>query len=132
MAERRPQVAPYYRALATLRRAHPAFTRGAVRWLRNGDEAARAELMSARAPASRSWSPSTCRRSPIAGNVVQAGRASTAKSRPDMAHRDPGVAGTSRMRARAAKLPAVVARAMGIQGFPAGNAVNTYACDCQV
>ena len=38
MAERRPQVTPYYRALAALRRAHPAFTRGAVRWLRNGDE----------------------------------------------------------------------------------------------
>jgi glycosidase len=38
MAERRPQVAPYYRALAALRRAHPAFTRGTVRWLRNGDE----------------------------------------------------------------------------------------------
>jgi cyclomaltodextrinase / maltogenic alpha-amylase / neopullulanase len=38
MAERRPQVSPYYRALAALRRAHPAFTRGAVRWLRNSDE----------------------------------------------------------------------------------------------
>jgi cyclomaltodextrinase len=39
MAERRPQVAPYYRALAALRRAHPALTRGTVRWLHNGDEA---------------------------------------------------------------------------------------------
>jgi glycosidase len=38
MAERRPRVAPYYRALAALRRAHPALTRGTVRWLRNGDE----------------------------------------------------------------------------------------------
>jgi len=38
MEERRPQIRPYYRALADLRRAHPAFTRGAVRWLRNGDE----------------------------------------------------------------------------------------------
>ncbi len=38
MTERRPQVEPYYRALAALRRAHPAFTRGAVRWLRNSDE----------------------------------------------------------------------------------------------
>ena len=38
MAERRPQVEPYYRALAALRRAHPAFTRGTVRWLRNSDE----------------------------------------------------------------------------------------------
>jgi glycosidase len=38
MAERRPLVAPYYRALAELRRAHPAFTRGAVRWLRNDEE----------------------------------------------------------------------------------------------
>jgi cyclomaltodextrinase / maltogenic alpha-amylase / neopullulanase len=38
MAERRPQVTPYYRALATLRRTHPALTRGAVHWLRNGDE----------------------------------------------------------------------------------------------
>jgi cyclomaltodextrinase / maltogenic alpha-amylase / neopullulanase len=38
MAERRTQVTPYYQALAALRRAHPAFTRGAVRWLRNGDE----------------------------------------------------------------------------------------------
>ena len=38
MAERRTQVTPYYRALAALRRAHPALTRGAVRWLRNDDE----------------------------------------------------------------------------------------------
>jgi cyclomaltodextrinase / maltogenic alpha-amylase / neopullulanase len=38
MAERRPQVTPYYQALTALRRAHPAFTRGAVRWLRNDDE----------------------------------------------------------------------------------------------
>jgi glycosidase len=38
MAERRPHVAPYYRALTALRRAHPALTRGAVRWLRNDDE----------------------------------------------------------------------------------------------
>ena len=38
MAERRPQVTAYYQALAALRRAHPAFTRGAVRWLRNDDE----------------------------------------------------------------------------------------------
>jgi glycosidase len=38
MAERRPQVAPYYRALGALRHGHPALTRGAVRWLRNGDE----------------------------------------------------------------------------------------------
>lgn len=38
MAERRPQVTPYYKALAALRRAHPALTRGAVRWLRNDDE----------------------------------------------------------------------------------------------
>jgi cyclomaltodextrinase / maltogenic alpha-amylase / neopullulanase len=38
MEERRPQIAPYYRALATLRRTHPALTRGAVQWLRNGDE----------------------------------------------------------------------------------------------
>ena len=38
MAERRPQVNSYYRGLAALRRAHPAFTRGAVRWLHNSDE----------------------------------------------------------------------------------------------
>ena len=38
VAERRPQVTPYYQALATLRRAHKSFTRGAVRWLTNGDE----------------------------------------------------------------------------------------------
>jgi cyclomaltodextrinase len=38
MAERRPPVTAYYQALAALRRAHPAFTRGAVRWLRNDDE----------------------------------------------------------------------------------------------
>jgi cyclomaltodextrinase len=38
MAERRPQVAPYYRGLAALRRAHPALSRGTVRWLENGDE----------------------------------------------------------------------------------------------
>ena len=38
MAERRPQVTPYYKALVALRRAHPALTRGALRWLRNDDE----------------------------------------------------------------------------------------------
>lgn len=38
MAERKPQVAPYYQALAAFRRAHPALTRGAVAWLKNGDE----------------------------------------------------------------------------------------------
>ena len=38
MAERRPQVTPYYRALAALRRAHPALSRGTVQWLRNADE----------------------------------------------------------------------------------------------
>jgi len=38
VAERRPQVTPYYQSLAALRRAHPAFTRGTVRWLTNGDE----------------------------------------------------------------------------------------------
>lgn len=39
MAERRPPVPDYYKALAQLRRAHPAFTHGAVRWLTNGDPA---------------------------------------------------------------------------------------------
>ncbi len=39
MAERRPQVNSYYRALAALRHAHPALTRGSVRWLPNSDEA---------------------------------------------------------------------------------------------
>jgi glycosidase len=39
MAERRPQVNSYYRALAALRRAHPALAHGSVRWLRNSDEA---------------------------------------------------------------------------------------------
>ena len=38
MTERRPHVAPFYRALSALRRAHPAFTRGTVRWLGNADE----------------------------------------------------------------------------------------------
>jgi glycosidase len=38
MTERRPKVAPFYHALSALRRAHPAFTRGTVRWLANGDE----------------------------------------------------------------------------------------------
>ena len=38
MRERRPQVEAMYRSLAALRRAHPAFTRGTVRWLRNADE----------------------------------------------------------------------------------------------
>jgi glycosidase len=38
MAERRPQVASYYRELAELRRAHSVLTRGAVNWLRNDDE----------------------------------------------------------------------------------------------
>jgi len=38
MAERRPQVEPFYRGLAALRRGHAAFTRGSVRWLGNSDE----------------------------------------------------------------------------------------------
>jgi len=38
MAERRPSVTAYYKSLAQLRRAHPAFTRGALRWLGNDDE----------------------------------------------------------------------------------------------
>jgi glycosidase len=38
MAERRPQVTPFYVALATLRRTHGALTHGKVRWLRNSDE----------------------------------------------------------------------------------------------
>jgi len=38
MTERRPHVAPFYRALSALRRAHPALTRGSVRWLGNADE----------------------------------------------------------------------------------------------
>jgi glycosidase len=38
MTERRPHVAPFYRALSAMRRAHPAFTRGTVRWLGNADE----------------------------------------------------------------------------------------------
>jgi glycosidase len=38
VAERRPQVEAFYRRLAALRRAHPAFTRGEVRWLGNSDE----------------------------------------------------------------------------------------------
>ncbi|MEJ0088077.1 MAG: alpha-amylase family glycosyl hydrolase [Pseudomonadota bacterium] len=38
MLERRPDVTPFYQALAALRRAHPALTRGTVRWLRNDDE----------------------------------------------------------------------------------------------
>lgn len=38
MAERRPQVTHFYKSLAALRRAHPAFTRGTVRWLSNEDE----------------------------------------------------------------------------------------------
>ena len=63
MAERRPQVTPYYQALAALRRAHPAFTRGAVRWLTQWRRAARAELRAQRRAANRSWWWSTCRRS---------------------------------------------------------------------
>ena len=38
MSESRAQVATYYRALIALRRAHPVFTRGTVRWLRNSEE----------------------------------------------------------------------------------------------
>lgn len=38
MAERRPHVTHFYKSLAALRRAHPAFTRGSVRWLSNEDE----------------------------------------------------------------------------------------------
>src|SRR6187399_796998 len=39
MAQRRPKVEGFYKSLAALRRAHPALTRGSVRWLRNSDEA---------------------------------------------------------------------------------------------
>jgi cyclomaltodextrinase / maltogenic alpha-amylase / neopullulanase len=38
MAERRPDVAPYYQSLAEMRRANSVLTRGEVRWLRNDDE----------------------------------------------------------------------------------------------
>jgi cyclomaltodextrinase / maltogenic alpha-amylase / neopullulanase len=38
MAERRPPIEQFYRSLASLRRAHPALTRGDVRWLNNADE----------------------------------------------------------------------------------------------
>ncbi len=38
MAERRPHVTHSYKSLAALRRAHPAFTRGTVRWVSNDDE----------------------------------------------------------------------------------------------
>src|SRR5688572_24057398 len=38
MAERRPKVSSYYQALAALRRAHPAFTRGTVRWVSNSEQ----------------------------------------------------------------------------------------------
>ena len=38
VAERRPQVLPYYRALLALRHEHPALTRGTVRWLSNDAE----------------------------------------------------------------------------------------------
>lgn len=38
VAERRPQVATFYQQLAAMRRAHPAFTRGDVRWLANSGE----------------------------------------------------------------------------------------------
>jgi glycosidase len=38
VAERRPHVSEYYRQLAVLRRAHPAFTHGDLRWLQNSDE----------------------------------------------------------------------------------------------
>lgn len=38
VAERRPHASEYYRQLAVMRRAHPAFTRGEVRWLKNSDE----------------------------------------------------------------------------------------------
>ena len=38
MAERRPPIEAFYKSLATLRRARPAFTRGEVHWLNNADE----------------------------------------------------------------------------------------------
>ncbi len=38
MAERRPPIEAFYKSLASLRRAHPAFTRGEVHWLNNADE----------------------------------------------------------------------------------------------
>ncbi|HMN45931.1 MAG TPA: DUF3459 domain-containing protein, partial [Povalibacter sp.] len=38
MAERRPHVEGFYKSLISLRRAHPALTRGEVRWLKNADE----------------------------------------------------------------------------------------------
>jgi glycosidase len=38
MAERRPPIEAFYKSFAALRRAHPALTRGEVRWLSNADE----------------------------------------------------------------------------------------------
>ena len=36
--KRRPEFPRFYRQMTALRKAHPAFTRGRVEWLRNSDE----------------------------------------------------------------------------------------------
>jgi glycosidase len=38
ISERRPEVPVFYREIIALRHAHPAFTHGELRWLRNADE----------------------------------------------------------------------------------------------
>ncbi len=129
MAERRPQVTPYYRALAALRRAHPAFTRGAVRWLRQRRRTARAELRACRRRRDRSWSWSTCRRRPYAG-VVETPAGEYRDITPDCGRR-PGIVDATGC-PTCGKLPAVFLGPWEFRVFSAGHAVNTYASDCQV
>ena len=118
---------PYYRALAALRRAHPAFTRGAVRWLRNGDEQ---RVLSLRTRRRRRVARGR-RESVVAalrGHSSTCPRASTGTSRRH----------TSRTRCRrttgcdALQLPAVFLAPWEFRVFRRAIAVNTYACDCQV
>ena len=129
MAERRPQVAPYYRALAALRRAHPAFTRGAVRWLRNGDE--QRVLSYERAGAGESLVVVVNLSSQPYAGIVEAPAGEYRDITPVLPAATPVSPAQQDSQARG-DAAGGVPRAVGIQGFPAGNAVNTYACDCQV
>ena len=128
MAERRPQVTPYYRALAQLRRAHPAFTRGAVRWLGNGDE--QRVLSFERAGAGESLVVVVNLSSQPYAGIVKTEPGQVPGHHPGVAQRcaaSPGQAERSGRPGFAGR----GARPVGIQGFQPGAAVNTYASDCQ-
>ena len=127
-AERRPQVAPFYKALAQLRRSHPAFTRGAVRWLGNDDE--KRVLSFERAAAGETLVVVINLSSQPYVGVLKTEPGNVPGYHPGMAPRL-GSDDSQAECARRTGFAASGARAVGFQGFQPGKALNTYASDCQ-